>query len=198
MFQTPPITKNLIIINALMFFAAMVGLRWGIDLNDVLGLHFFLAPDFHLYQLLTYMFMHANWEHIFFNLFMFWMFGRTMESVWGPRRFLIFYLVCGLGAGVIQEVGGVDVVEAHLVLRNVDDTCIDELGLSVRDVHDAIKVGVLPIQHEERAALGGDRLAFYKTAQTLKVHDQVVKAVARKRRILEDDLVVGIHRRLLE
>ena len=104
MFQTPPITKNLIIINALMFFAAMVGLRWGIDLNDVLGLHFFLAPDFHLYQLLTYMFMHANWEHIFFNLFMFWMFGRTMESVWGPRRFLIFYLVCGLGAGVIQEV----------------------------------------------------------------------------------------------
>lgn len=104
MFQTPPITKNLIIINALMFFAAMVGIRWGIDLNDMLGLHFVLASDFHIYQLLTYMFMHANWEHIFFNLFMFWMFGRTMESVWGARRFLIFYLVCGIGAGIIQEV----------------------------------------------------------------------------------------------
>ncbi len=104
MFQTPPITKNLIIINVLLFFAATVGERWNFNLNDVLGLHFMLASDFHVFQLFTYMFMHANWEHIFFNLFMFWMFGRTMESVWGPRRFLIFYLVCGVGAGVIQEV----------------------------------------------------------------------------------------------
>lgn len=104
MFQTPPVTKNLIIINVLMFFAMVVGERWQIDLTSMLGLHFVLASDFHFYQLFTYMFMHANVTHIFFNLFMFWMFGRTMETVWGARRFLIFYLVCGLGAGVMQEI----------------------------------------------------------------------------------------------
>ncbi len=104
MFRTPPITKNLIIINVLMFFALIVGERWNIDLNQLLGLHFIKASDFRIYQLFTYMFMHANMTHIFFNLFMFWMFGRTMENIWGPRRFLLFYVVCGLGAGFMQEV----------------------------------------------------------------------------------------------
>ncbi len=104
MFRTPPITKNLIIINVLMFFALIVGDRWNIDLNQLLGLHFIKASEFRIYQLFTYMFMHANLTHIFFNLFMFWMFGRTMENIWGPRRFLLFYLVCGLGAGFMQEV----------------------------------------------------------------------------------------------
>ena len=104
MFRTPPITKNLIIINLLMYFALVVGERWGLDLNNLLGLHFVKASDFHIYQLFTYMFMHANVTHIFFNLFMFWMFGRTMESVWGPRRFLLFYVVCGVGAGFMQEI----------------------------------------------------------------------------------------------
>lgn len=109
MFQTPPITKNLIIINVLMFFAMIVGQRWGIDLTEMLGLHFVLASNFHLYQLFTYMFMHANFTHIFFNLFMFWMFGRTMEQAWGARRFLVFYLVCGIGAGLLQE--GVQLIQ---------------------------------------------------------------------------------------
>ncbi|MBQ8098893.1 MAG: rhomboid family intramembrane serine protease [Bacteroidaceae bacterium] len=112
MFQTPPITKNLIIINVLLFFAMIVGERWGLDLNAMLGLHFVKAPDFRLYQLLTYMFMHANTTHIFFNLFMFWMFGRTMETVWGPRKFLLFYLVCGIGAGLLQEL--VQLVQYHM------------------------------------------------------------------------------------
>lgn len=100
----PAITKNLLIINVLMFAAFWVFSRLGIDLNDVLGLHFFLSSDFHIYQLLTYMFMHAGWTHIFFNMFALWMFGRIVESVWGPKRFLTYYLACGIGAGVIQMV----------------------------------------------------------------------------------------------
>lgn len=104
MLRTPPITKNLIIINVLMFFALQVGERWGLDLNEMLGLHFIKAPNFHFYQLFTYMFMHANLAHIFFNMFALWMFGRVMENVWGPRRYLLFYLLCGIGAGVMQEV----------------------------------------------------------------------------------------------
>ena len=102
MMNMPPITKNLIII-VLLFFAMFVGNRYGVDLNDVLGLHFFLASDFRWYQFVTYMFMHANLEHILFNMFAVWMFGRVMESVWGPRRFLLYYMICGIGAGVMQE-----------------------------------------------------------------------------------------------
>ena len=71
----PTITKNLLIINVLMFVATFVFQRGGIDLNDVLGLHFFMASEFHLYQLLTYMFMHGGLQHIFFNMFALGMFG---------------------------------------------------------------------------------------------------------------------------
>jgi len=101
----PPITKNLLIINVL-FFAA----RWaaslpayGIDLDDVLGLHFFLASHFYFYQFFTYMFMHASFAHLFFNMFAVWMFGRIMEQTMGSKRFLFYYLTCGLGAGLMQE-----------------------------------------------------------------------------------------------
>ena len=100
----PPITKNLLIINVLCYFGIIVARRYGVDLDSVLGLHFFLASDFKLYQLFTYMFMHANLEHIFFNMFAVWMFGRTLEMVFGSKRFLTYYLVCGIGAGIVQEV----------------------------------------------------------------------------------------------
>ena len=100
----PPVTKNLLIINVLCFLGLFVARKYGIDLNDVLGLHFFLASDFNLSQFFTYMFMHGNFEHIFFNMFALWMFGRTLEMVLGPKRFLSYYLVCGIGAGLIQEV----------------------------------------------------------------------------------------------
>lgn len=103
--RTPPITKNLLIINFIAFLATYVlKSRFGIDLASVLGLHFFMASDFRLYQLVTYMFMHANIEHIFFNMFSLWMFGRIVEQTWGARKYLIFYFVCGIGAGITQEI----------------------------------------------------------------------------------------------
>ena len=100
----PTITKNLLIINILAFLAYYVLKMRGVDLNDICGLHFFLASDFQVWQLITYMFMHANFEHIFFNMFGLWMFGCVIENVWGPKRFLLYYLVCGVGAGLLQEV----------------------------------------------------------------------------------------------
>ena len=102
--NTPTVTKNLIIINILCFFGAFVAERYGIDLNDVLGLHYFESEKFRLYQLFTYMFMHSGFEHIFFNMFAVWMFGRILETVWGPSRFLFYYVLCGVGAGLVQEV----------------------------------------------------------------------------------------------
>ena len=99
----PVVTKNLIIINILLFFGGIVASKYGINLDQYLGLHFFLADDFILAQLFTYMFMHGGFTHIFFNMFALFMFGRILEQVWGPRRFLFYYIVCGVGAGLIQE-----------------------------------------------------------------------------------------------
>ena len=99
----PVVVKNLLIINGILFFADVVLSRFGIDLNNILGLHFFMASGFYPFQLLTYMFMHGNFSHLFFNMFALWMFGNTLENMWGPKRFLIFYLLCGIGAGLIQE-----------------------------------------------------------------------------------------------
>ena len=104
MHYMPPVTKNLLIINVLFFLGRYVAMLYGIDLDDVLGLHFVLASHFHLYQVFTYMFMHASWAHIFFNMFAVWMFGVAIENVMGSRRYLLYYLTCGLGAAVTQEV----------------------------------------------------------------------------------------------
>ncbi len=100
----PTITKNLLIINILLFLAAFVAKGYGIDLTEYLGLHFFMGENFNVAQLISYMFMHGGFTHIFFNMFALWMFGRVLEQMWGPRRFLFYYLVCGIGAGFIQEV----------------------------------------------------------------------------------------------
>ena len=114
----PTVTKNLLIINVLCFFGMLVARKYGIDINDLFGLHFFLASDFNPVQLLTYMFLHANFEHIFFNMFAVWMFGRVLEQVWGPRRFLFYYLFCGIGAGLMQEL--VQYIEYATVLASYD------------------------------------------------------------------------------
>mgnify|MGYP005970236947 CR=1 FL=1 len=114
----PIITKNLLIINILIFAATFVAEKYGIDLNNLFALHFFMADGFNPFQLLTYMFMHASFSHIFFNMFALWMFGRILEFVWGPKRFLFYYLVCGIGAGIIQEV--VQYVDYSMVLSHYE------------------------------------------------------------------------------
>ena len=100
----PPVVKHLLIINVLLYLATFTMNRFQIDLTDYLGLHFFKASDFKPYQLITYMFMHGNFEHLFFNMFALWMFGNTLENIWGSKRFLWFYMLCGVGAGLCQEV----------------------------------------------------------------------------------------------
>ncbi len=100
----PTMTKNLLVINLLAFVATWVFGRSGVDLNSLLGLHFFMASDFRVYQFLTYMFLHGGFTHILFNMFALWMFGSVIERVWGPKKFLFYYIVCGVGAGIMQEI----------------------------------------------------------------------------------------------
>lgn len=96
----PTITKQLLIINCLAFLASLLVP----EISDWCGLHYWQASRFGAYQLLTYMFMHGGYTHLLFNMFTLWMFGSVMERTWGPKRFLIYYLVCGIGAGLLQEI----------------------------------------------------------------------------------------------
>ena len=102
----PTVTKNLLAINVLMFLALLVAEKQGVDLNSVLGLHLFASEGFQPYQLVTYMFMHASVTHLFFNMFALYMFGRTLEYMWGAKRFLVYYLVAGIGSALVQEAIG--------------------------------------------------------------------------------------------
>ncbi|NCA76392.1 MAG: rhomboid family intramembrane serine protease [Alphaproteobacteria bacterium] len=99
----PPVVKNLLIINGL-FFLATISFQstFGIDLENLLGLHYFQSELFRPFQYITYMFLHANVSHIFFNMFALWMFGYLLENVWGPKRFLTYYMITGIGAALVQ------------------------------------------------------------------------------------------------
>ncbi len=101
----PVVTKNIIIINVIMFLATEV-LKYsqGIDLTSYFGLHYYLADDFKPHQFITYIFMHGNFQHILFNMFGVFIFGQVLEQVWGPKRYLIFYLLTGFGAALAQYI----------------------------------------------------------------------------------------------
>jgi membrane associated rhomboid family serine protease len=97
----PPVIKNLLIINGLFFLTTMVFENQGIDLIRFLGLHYFSSEFFRPYQFITYMFMHGGFSHVLFNMFALWMFGNVLENFWGSKRFLIFYMITGIGAALI-------------------------------------------------------------------------------------------------
>lgn len=102
-FSTPPVVQNIIILNVLFFMAEMIlPARMGDWMFANLGLYFWESGNFHLHQLVTHMFMHANLTHLFMNMFALWMFGRTLEYELGSKRFLIYYMVTGVGAALIQ------------------------------------------------------------------------------------------------
>lgn len=99
----PSVTKHLLILNFIFWLADSVLALRGIDLTALLGLHYMLSPDFRFWQPLTYMFMHGGFSHLFFNMFALFMFATPLERQWGTRRFLTYYLVTGIGAGLVQE-----------------------------------------------------------------------------------------------
>jgi membrane associated rhomboid family serine protease len=100
----PPVVKNIILINAIMLLVYYaVNSIFGVDLNRILGLYFPKSDSFKPFQILTHMFMHAGFWHLFFNMYALFIFGQVLENAWGPKRFLIYYLVCGVGAVLVHE-----------------------------------------------------------------------------------------------
>ena len=96
--------KHLLIINILFYLAALVfRSSLNVDLDNYLALYFIGSDMFRPWQYITYMFMHGSFEHIFFNMFALWMFGYILENFWGTKRFVIYYLLCGIGAGLVHS-----------------------------------------------------------------------------------------------
>ena len=136
----PPVVKNLIAINVILWLATILlpGIlrKWGLslDLTDILGMHYWSSEKFKLPQLITYMFMHGGFSHLFFNMFALYMFGGVIENFWGPRRFLIYYFVTGIGAGLIQQVFWT--IEYHKIIAAFNEAIAANSG-----------VPLLPVEH---------------------------------------------------
>ena len=96
-----PTVKQLLIINIIFYFGSSFSLNTEF-IYSLFSLHFPENPEFKFWQLLTHMFMHGGILHLAFNMFALWMFGSAIESIFGSRRFLFFYLTCGLGAAIAQ------------------------------------------------------------------------------------------------
>jgi membrane associated rhomboid family serine protease len=103
-FTLPPVVKNIILINVIMLLADFtVRSVFGLELTMILGLYFPKSDQFMPLQIVTHMFMHGSFWHLFFNMYALYIFGQVLEQVWGPKRFFIYYMVCGLGAAFVHE-----------------------------------------------------------------------------------------------
>lgn len=124
----PPVVKNLLIINGLMFLATeTIGMSMGFDLRDILGLHLPGSEKFKIYQVVTYIFMHGDFMHLFFNMFAVWLFGSAIENAWGSKRFLTYYMLTGFGAAFlhysilfIEIAPAINAMEAIIISPNAD------------------------------------------------------------------------------
>ncbi|MEY3351439.1 MAG: hypothetical protein RIQ50_1550, partial [Bacteroidota bacterium] len=130
----PVVIKNLIIINGLVWLAQItIGQdKELVDMEKLFALHYFTSDYYHVWQFITYMFLHSSQSffHILFNMFALWMFGSILENLWGPSRFLAFYLVCGLGAGITQALAlSYDISQSQALyemgLKTAEDLYLD-------------------------------------------------------------------------
>ncbi len=144
----PPIVKNLLIINVLCFLGYItMDVAFQVNLNDILGLHYFLSDEFSPFQYVSYMFMHGGISHLFFNMFALWMFGNALENYWGAKRFLIYYMVTGIGAAIIHTI----------VISYGMNSIMDEINLYIANPD-----SVEPSQEFIRYYLGFYNDVYYK------------------------------------
>ncbi len=130
----PPVVKNLLIINVVMYLLSMLGETQGIPMTRLLGGYVFNSPFFEPYQMVTHFFMHStqSFFHIFFNMFALVVFGSVLERVWGAKRFFIFYIVTGLGAFFIHQIVG------YIDVNNLKETLVS-MGYDMYDLNLKIK-----------------------------------------------------------
>ncbi|HLW30157.1 MAG TPA: rhomboid family intramembrane serine protease [Brumimicrobium sp.] len=114
----PPVVKNILILNVIMYIITMLGEAQGIPMTYLLGGYVFNSPYFEPFQMVSHFFMHGGFFHILFNMFALVIFGSALEQVWGPKRFFIFYIVTALGAFFLHQIVG------YLEVKNIEDQLI--------------------------------------------------------------------------
>ena len=162
----PVVVKNLLLINLVVWLADLllpqIVSRWvmDFDLSDYLGLHYWASKQFNALQLLSYMFMHASFEHLFFNMFAIFMFGATLERQWGSMRFLFYYLLTGVGAGVVQEL--IWSLEYQPLLNAIDQ------AITLND-----GTALLPYESQLRKMLSFGDLRYFEAPQLLHMKNLI-------------------------
>lgn len=121
----PEVIKNLIIINGLFFLATFSLQGFGIDLVSLFGLYLPMSPFYEPYQFVTHFFMHADLGHIFFNMFALWMFGYALENIWGPKKFLQYYLITGFGAAALHLL--IKYIEFQTITAGLSDVAMQSI-----------------------------------------------------------------------
>ena len=163
----PPVIKNILIINVLFLFADFVlGKSFGINIGDVFGLHFFFSPKFRIYQIITYLFIHADFFHLLSNMFSLWMFGAVLENYWGPKRFLTFYLVTGIGAAITHY--AVYFYQVYPLIHDVNNLMANADTLNSSDLVEVFRSGHLMITPEMKENFNG----FFSQFQSLEQQGQ--------------------------
>tara|TARA_B100001250_G_scaffold81365_1_gene67031 strand:- start:25619 stop:26356 length:738 start_codon:yes stop_codon:yes gene_type:complete len=128
----PEVVRNLLIINGLLFLGTISLEGYGINLTKIFALHQFQSIDFMPHQLITHFFMHANFTHLFFNMFALWMFGKILEDVWGAKRFLIYYMFTGLGAAILHlAISQYEILDLQSQLNAYDLNILLENGKNI-------------------------------------------------------------------
>jgi membrane associated rhomboid family serine protease len=162
----PLIIKNLIIINVLIFLAQKTvesSSNPGL-MNDLFALHTWQSPLFKPWQFVTHLFLHGSFTHILFNMFALWMFGSVLENLWGPKRFLTFYIICGLGAALLHMIvlyfqtssllNDFNALKSNFTFGNFENFAVEH------HLADAFRNNVVPdIIHEWRNNTGNGSLA---------------------------------------
>lgn len=114
--QTPEVTRNIVIINIIMYIATALG---GDFMYRIFALYYPASQYFHWWQIFTHMFMHGGFLHLFFNMYALWIFGSVVERMIGSRKFLTFYIICGLGAALLHT--GVGFLQAQNFMTSIAD-----------------------------------------------------------------------------
>lgn len=162
-----PVVRNLLIINVLLFIAKLalqnkIVFGHADGLTYYLGMHYWQAEAFRPWQLITYMFMHGNISHVFFNMFALWMFGSILEQSLGTKRFLIYYMVTGIGAGIIQQAAWT--IDFHSLVNQLSTIPPSEFkdGLAIGDMifYSAAEILNQPVTVGASGSIFGLLLAF--------------------------------------
>src|SRR5690554_2854000 len=142
--QITPVVKQLLIVNVILF----VGTFLVPELTSYFALYYPENPNFRIWQVITHMFMHGGFMHILFNMFALYSFGSVLEHYWGGKKFLLFYILCGLGAAVLHT--AVNYWQVHDVVGTLVLN-----GFNEKEIFELLQAGRIDLRWQEYVTAGG-------------------------------------------